>query len=246
MAQKKKIGSPAQLEIRQCETSLSAERFRDMLETLVSTEPAFNNSFLMGKYAEGLRIGGLDQHGDILIRHHAVAEGKTVHLQFRLGDASLVAKIYGYFGSELKLVGPKDEGEDELFPNLGHFLYSLRMSKLKQSIIFADSAIESALDCGFDEYDEILEELVFLKLMNGFAKVHGYRGENKDRHRYLQAKRRHKHPHIVLHQGQKLRLPHRLHIRSLKFDTTLRLHFAALPRNRFLIGYVDEYSECPF
>ena len=246
MSQKKKNGSPAQLEIRQCETLLSAERFRDRLEVLVSTEPAFNNSFVMGKYAEGLRIGGLDQHGDILIRHHALAEGKTVHLQFRLGDASLVAKIYGYFGSELKLVGPKDEGEDELFPNLGHFLDSLRMSKLKQSIIFADSAIESALDCEFDEYDEILEELVFLKLMNGFAKVHGYRGENKDRHRYLQAKRRHKHPHIVLHQGQKLRLPHRLHIRSLKFDTTLRLHFAALPRNRFLIGYVDEYSECPF
>jgi hypothetical protein len=246
MAQKKKIGSPTQLEIRQCETPLSAERFRDRLEALVSTDPAFNNSFLMGKYAEGLRIGGLDQYGNILIRHHASAEGKTVHLQFRLGDASLVAKIYGYFGPELKLVGPKEEGEDELFPNLGHFLDSLRMSKLKQSIIFADSAIESALDCGFDEYDEILEELVFLKLMNGFAKVHGYRGENKDRHRYLQAKRRHKHPHIVLHQGQKLRLPHRLHIRSLKFDTSLRLHFAALPRNRFLIGYVDEYSECPF
>jgi len=151
MAQKKRTGSPTQLEIRQCETPLSAERFRDRLEALVSTEPDFNNSFLVGKYTEGLRIGGLDQHGDILIRHHAVAEGKTVHLQFRLGDASLVAKIYGYFGSELKLVGPKDEGEDELFPNLGHFLDSLRMSKLKQSIIFADSAIESALDCGFDD-----------------------------------------------------------------------------------------------
>jgi hypothetical protein len=245
MAQKKKVGSPGQLEIRQCETSLSAERFRDILETLVSTEPAFNNSSLVGKYAEGLRIGGLDQHGDILIRHHALAEGKTVQLQFRLGDASLVAKIYGYFGSELKLVGPKDEGEDELFPNLGHFLDSLRMSKLKQSIILADSAIESALDCGFDEYDEILEELVFLKFMNGFAKVHGYR-ENKDRHRYLQAKRHHKQPLVVLHQGQKLRLPHRLHIRSIKFDNVLRLHFAALPRNRFLIGYVDEYSDCPF
>jgi hypothetical protein len=246
MAQKKKIGSLAQLEIRQCETPLSAERFRDMLETLVSTEPAFNNSFLMGKYAEGLRIGGLDQHGDILIRHHAVAEGKTVHLQFRLGDASLVAKIYGHFGSKLTLVGPKDDGENEMFPNLGHFLDSLRMSKLKQSIILANSAIESALDCGFDEYDDILEELVFLKLMNGFAKVHGYRGENKDRHRYIQAKRHHKHPHVCLYQGQKLRLPHRLHIRSMKFDTTLRLHFAALPRNRFLIGDVDEYSECPF
>jgi len=120
------------------------------------------------------------------------------------------------------------------------------MSKLRHGIVFADSAIDSALDCGFDEYDEVLEELVFLKLMNGFAKVHGYRGENKDRHRYLQAKRHHKQPRIVLHQGQKLPLPHRLHIRSLKFDTTLRLHFAALPRNRFLIGYVDEYDECPF
>ena len=245
MAQKKKIGSPTQLEIRQCETPLSAERFRDRLEVLVSTEPAFNNSFLVGKYAEGLRIGGLDQHGDILIRHHTVAEGKTVHLEFRLGDASLVAKIYGYFGPDLKLVGPKDEGDDEPFPNLGHFLDSLRMSKLRQSIIIADSAIDGAMDCGFDEYDEILEELVFLKLMNGFAKVHGYR-EHKDRHRYLQAKRIHKRPHVALHQGMKTPLPHRLHIRSLKFDTVLRLHFAALARNRFLIGFVDEYSDCPF
>lgn len=245
MAQKKRIGSPTQLEIRQCETPLSAERFRDRLEVLVSTEPAFNNSFLVGKYAEGLRIGGLDQHGDILIRHHAVAEEKTVHLEFRLGDASLVAKIYGCFGPDLKLVGPKDEGDDEPFPNLGHFLDSLRMSKLRQSIIIADSAIDGAMDCGFDEYDEILEELVFLKLMNGFAKVHGYR-EHKDRHRYLQAKRIHKRPHVALHQGMKTPLPHRLHVRSLKFDTVLRLHFAALPRNRFLIGFVDEYSDCPF
>lgn len=245
MAQKKKIGSPAQLEIRRCETSLSAERFRDMLEGLVNTDPAFNTSFLMGNYADGLRIGGLDHHGDIVIRYHALPEGKTVGLEFRLGDAGLVAKIYGHFGSKLTLTEPKDDGENETFPNLGHFLDSLRMSKLKQSILFADSAIESALDCGFDEYDEILEELVFLKLMNGFAKVHGYR-ENKDRHRYLQAKRHHKQPRIVLHQGKKLPLPHRLHIRSLKFDTTLRLHFATLPRNRFLIGFVDEYSECPF
>ena len=245
MTQKKKIGSPAQLEIRQCETPLSAERFRNMLETLVSTDPAFNTSFLMGKYADCLRIGGLDQHGDIVIRHHALPEGKTVNLEFRLGDAALVAKIYGYFGSELKLIGPKDEGEDELFPNLGHFMDSLRMSKLKQSIILAESAIESALDCGFDEYDEVLEELVFLKLMNGFAKVHGYR-ENKDRHRYLQAKRHHKDPRISLYLGQKVQLHQRLHIRSMKFDSVLRLHFATLPRNRFLIGFVDEYTDCPF
>ena len=58
MAQEKKTGSPGQLEIRQCETPLSAERFRDMLEELVNTDPAFNTSFLMGKYADGLRIGG--------------------------------------------------------------------------------------------------------------------------------------------------------------------------------------------
>jgi len=245
MAQKKKIGSRAQLEIRQCETPLSAERFRDMLETLVSTDPAFNTSFLMGKYADGLRIGGLDQHGDIVIRHHALPEGKTVNLEFRLGDAALVAKIYGHFGSKLTLVAPKDDGENELFPNLGHFLDSLQMSKLRNSIVFAESAIESALDCGFDEYDEVLEELVFLKLMNGFAKVHGYK-ENKDRHRYLQAKRHHKDPRISLYLGQKVQLHQRLHIRSMKFDNVLRLHFATLPRNRFLIGFVDEYTDCPF
>lgn len=246
MTPKKKTAAPCRLEVRQCETPLSAERFHDMLEALVSGEPAFNNSFLMGKQADDLRIGGLDQYGDIVIRYHALPEGKTVKLEFRLGDAALIAKIYGHFGSKLMLTGPKDDAENEMFPNLGHFLDSLRMSKLRHSIVFADSAIESALDCGFEEYDEILEELVFLKLMNGFAKVHGYRGENKDRHRYLQAKRHHKDPRIVLHEGQKLRLPHRLHIRSLKFDIVLRLHFAALPKNRFLIGYVDEYSDCPF
>ena len=246
MTPKKKTAAPCRLEVRQYETVLSAERFRDMLESLVSTDAAFNTSFLMGKYADGLRIGGLDQHGDIVIRYHALPEGKTVNLEFRLGDAALIAKIYGHFGSKLTLTGPKDDGENEMFPNLGHFLDSLRMSKLRYSIVFADSAIESALDCGFDEYDEVLEELVFLKLMNGFAKVHGYRGENKDRNRYLQAKRHHKDPCIVLHEGQKLRLPHRLHIKSMKFDNVLRLHFTTLPRNRFLIGFVDEYTDCPF
>ena len=246
MAQKKKTGSLVQLEIRYCETPLSGERFRDMLEELVNTNPAFNTSFLMGKIAEDLRIGGLDQHGDTVIRYHARPEAKTVTLEFRLGDAAMIAKIYGYFGTKLTIVGPKDEGADELFPNLGHFLDSLRMSKLRQSIVFADSAIESAIDCGFDEYDDVLEELSFLKLINGFAKVHGFRGDHKDRHRYLQARRHHEQPHISLHLGQKVRLVHRLHIRSHKFDTTLRLHFAALPRNRFLIGYVDEYPECPF
>ena len=95
MAHKKKTGSPGQLEIRQCETSLSAERFRDMLEALVSTEPAFNNSFLMGKQADDLRIGGLDQYGDIVIRYHALPEGKTVNLEFRLGDAALVPRFTG-------------------------------------------------------------------------------------------------------------------------------------------------------
>jgi hypothetical protein len=99
MTPKKKIGSPAQLEIRQCETSLSAERFRDMLEGLVNTEPAFNASFLMGKQADDLRIGGLDQYGDIVIRYHALPEGKTVKFEFRLGDAALIAKLYGHFGS---------------------------------------------------------------------------------------------------------------------------------------------------
>ena len=246
MSQKKKIESPGQVEIRHCATSLSAERFRDRLDDLVHSDPAFNASYLLGQRADGLRIGGFEQYGDILVRHHTRPEGKTVDLEFRLGDAALIAKIYSHFGNELVLTGPKEETESDLFPNLGHFLDSLRVSKLRHSIFFAESAIDSALDCGFDEYDEVLEELVFLKLMNGFAKVHGYRGENKDRHRYLQAKRHHKQPCIVLHQGKKLPLPHRLHIRSLKFDTTLRLHFATLPQNRFLIGFVDEYSDCPF
>ena len=62
MAHKKKTGSPGQLEIRQCETSLSAERFRDMLEALVSTEPAFNNSFLMGKQADEALLQTFNQH----------------------------------------------------------------------------------------------------------------------------------------------------------------------------------------
>ena len=81
MTAKKKTAAPCRLEVRQCETALSSERFRDMLEALVSTDAAFNTSFLMGKYADGLRIGGLDQHGDIVIRYHALPEGKTVNFR---------------------------------------------------------------------------------------------------------------------------------------------------------------------
>lgn len=243
MPNKKRIPGSG-LQIRRYSTSLAAGEFNYHVNRIVHGDQIFNLCFLTEAREDWMRIGGVELHGDIAIRHYKLPDTNIVTVEFRNGDTALADRIIQQLGGELEPAPPRPDSDENPFENLAHFLETLKECKLKRKIIISDSAIESGLECVFDEYDEVVQELHFLSIMESMAKYPGFK-EHKDRPRYLQAKERHKRPFVALHEGAKVQLVHRIHIRSAKYDNFLRIHFAHLPRNRYLIGYVDEYCDVP-
>ena len=243
MPNKKRIPGGG-LQIRRYSTALSAGEFNYHIDRMVNGEPMLNPCCLTQARADWMRISGLELHGDIAIRHYKLPAENIVTVEFRKGDVAIADKIAELLGDELQPAPPRSSLVDNPFENLGHFLETLKDCKLKRKIIIADSAIESGLECVFDEYDEVVQELHFLSIMETMARHHGFK-DHKDRPRYLQAKESHKRPIIALHEGAKVKLTQRIHIRSANYDNVLRIHFSTLPRNRYLIGFVDEYCDVP-
>ena len=67
---------PTKLQIRAYDCKLTAQRVKRALLKLVESSPAFNESWLLGEFDIGSRIGGLNQYGDIIVRHRTVLRGK--------------------------------------------------------------------------------------------------------------------------------------------------------------------------
>ena len=143
----------------------------------------------------------------------------------------------------LKPVKPTYMGEGEDHAGIAYFLESVRRQAIGQTVLIADSAIESAHDCGFEEYDSIFEEFRFLRDIRRIVKTTGFVNQS-ELARFLQSRRKHPKPVICMHEGKKTPLVYRICVPSDRFSTTLRIHFARLPEHRFLIGYLDEYEEC--
>jgi hypothetical protein len=79
----------------------SAAESKATLQKVVEANPAFNTSFLNGEWAEDSRIGGLDQHGDILIRHRSERAKHELTIEHRAGDELLIVEIITAFGMAL-------------------------------------------------------------------------------------------------------------------------------------------------
>lgn len=234
---------PSRLISREFATRLDADAYRARIEEIVHTRPAFNSSFLIGECAGSLRIIGFEQVGDLLARHVRLPEGNRVTIQHRQGDQALADDLIGDSGLALKPTKPPKMGAEDDYDSLAYFLESVRREEIGQTVLIADSAIESAHDCGFDEYDSVLDEFRFLRDIRKIVKTTGFVDQDKLT-RFLQSRRKHRKPIIALHEGKKIPLVHRICVPSDRFSTTLRIHFARLPEHRFLIGYLDEYEEC--
>ena len=74
---------PTKLKIRTYACRASAARVKAGLEKLVETSLAFNESWLLGEFDEGSRIGGLRQHGDIIIRHTSRRPKSELTIEYR-------------------------------------------------------------------------------------------------------------------------------------------------------------------
>ena len=103
---KRDLSSPLKLVLRTYACSELCTLFALRLGELIEGARAFNGCFLLEEHGWLYRIGGMDLHGDILIRHETQADGFTVTIEHRAGDEGLVRELEQEMG---KVLAPAPE-----------------------------------------------------------------------------------------------------------------------------------------
>jgi hypothetical protein len=227
------------LQLDRYTTTLTPTALRQRLEEATATDPMLNDSFLTESPHGGLIVSGFRQHGDIVIALAGESHRQTAIVEFRKGDRALVTQLLGRLGRDFRKARPSPATEFLPFENLAQFLQFLRRSPIGKRIVIAESAIDSALLCGSEAMTEFVEALDFVK-DSAELRPSDPSADIEKRIRLNEFRTRHRRPFVTLHEGRKLRLPHRLKVPHPQGGPALILHFAPLPRNRHLLGYIAE------
>ena len=230
---------PTKLQIRAFDCKLSALKIKQGLEKLVEGSPAFNDSWLLGEFNIASRIGGLNQFGDIIVRHAKGRTKSTLTIEHRAGDAALAKEIESAFGRHLTPKAPRMIKGNKRPEGMAYFFEMIQRGKLKNRVVIADAVIEEAHDLNFDDYREVRNKLEFLAVMPRLGTLQSSL-DSRIQRVYKETNRVHACPRVCLHEGQRVALPHRFDAISAKHDLILTLHFAKLPGYRVLVGWVEE------
>jgi hypothetical protein len=232
--------TPTKLQIRAYDCKLTAQKVKRALLKLVESSPAFNESWLLGEFDIGSRIGGTQQYGDMIIRHRTVTRGKhELTIEHRAGDEALAKEIVASYGKHLTPKAPKLLKGKKRPRGMAFFLEMIRSSRLRKDLIITDAVIEEAHDLNFDDYREARSKLEFLGMVPRLGVLHS----NLDKRiqvAYKECSQVYACPKICLYQGKKLALPHRVNVISAKHDYILTLHYAKLSGMKMLVGWVEE------
>ena len=230
---------PTKLKIRAYECRASAQRIKEALQKLVESSLAFNESWLLGEFDEGSRIGGLRQHGDIIIRHYARRPKSELTIEYRAGDEALALVIEAMLGKFLTPKAPRMATGSRRPAGLAYFLEMLRLNPVKRSLLIADAAIEEAHDLSFSDYKQAYAELNFLELVPKLGTLQ----ESLDvriQKAYKEAMVRHPDPRVCLYEGKRVFLRYRYRIFARNKRDILVVHFARMAGGRVLVGWVEE------
>lgn len=226
-------------------TTMQPTTFRTLIEEAVAREPLLNGSFIVGDDPALFRITGMDQRGDILLSHcdfSGVDLGTRLALRYRRGDQALLDRLIVALGMDLKPVPRAPQGC--VLPHegrtVGHVLLEIAAKLAPSGLRILPSAIESGLDCQWDDEAEIRTELALLAAIPTLLLQGGEEAPRKMQrvHQLLQG-----YPPLmaIRHHQQTLPLRHRMHLLAEDGQTTLRLHFARDPWSEgFMVGWVDE------
>jgi hypothetical protein len=232
---------PTKLKIRAYACKASAARIKASLEKLVETYLAFNESWLLGEFDEGSRISGLNQHGDIIVRHTSRRPKSELTIEYRAGDEALALVIEATLGKLLAPKAPRMATGSRRPAGLAYFLEMLRLNPVKRSLLIADAAIEEAHDLSFSDYKQARAELDFLELVPKLGTLQ----ESLDvriQKAFKEATVRHPDPRVCLHEGKRLFLRYRYRIFARNKRDILVVHFAKLTGFRVVIGWVEELA----
>ena len=232
--------APTKLQLRTYACKLTARKVKQGLLQLVESSPAFNESWINGEFDVGSRIGGLNQYGDIIVRHMTSARGKhELTIEHRAGDEAMAKEIEAAFAKHLTPKTPKTVRGKKRPQGMAYFFEMIRNSSLKKDLIIADAVIENAHDLDFDDYREAREKLGILSMVPRLGSLQSSLDVRIQRI-YKEATQVHTKPKFCLHEGQKVALRHRLVVIPTKHDRAMTLYFAKLPGHKILLGWVEE------
>ena len=230
---------PTKLQIRAYDCKLTAQKVKRALLKLVESSPAFNESWINGEFDIGSRIGGLNQYGDIIVRHTSRRPKSELTIEYRSGDEALALVIEATLGKFLAPKSPRMATGSRRPAGLAYFLEMLRLNPVKRSLLIADAAIEEAHDLSFSDYKQARAELDFLELVPKLGTLQ----ESLDvriQKAYKEATVRHPDPKVCLHEGKRVFLRYRYRIFARNKRDILVVHFAKLPGFKVLVGWVEE------
>lgn len=242
-----KKSSPSAIRTACFRTTMPVAKFRALIEAAVAQDPVLNGSFVVGPDPSLFRVMGMDQHGDILLSHcnfKGVNLGVRVSLRYRLGDQAVLDRLVAALGTDVEPVpcGVKGTVLPHEDRSVGHLLLELSSRKLPGGCEILPTAIESGLDCLWDDESEIKRELALLASIPRLLSQGGPEAA-EHQHRVNQLLQTYAPVMSIRHRGRTLPLRYQMHLPSEDAQTVLRIHFARDPETRgFLVGWVDEYD----
>ena len=226
---------------RTLDSKLSGKALRALMERALELDPAFNESYLHGEDNDRFRVGGLDQQGDMVLATYKQGRAYRTEVYFRRADRTKFDALLNLLTDDAKLRAKpsSDEEESEV---LGFIRRAKRLS-LAGRVIFAESAIESALDCTFAEVDQLIGFMVNLDRvaehrLNGTPT--GMDGEIE----HFLIDRRPNRLVQVRHEGELIALENEVCLIGNDAECHLKVHFTWLPdKKAHLVGWFTESSE---
>lgn len=230
---------PTKLVLRTFTTDLPARKVKHHLMDLVETSPLFNTSFLNGEWDEDSRIGGLDQHGDIILRHRTERGKRELTIEHRAGDEPLVVEIVSMFGKSLtRRITPPVPGLNRP-RGMAYFFEMIQGNPLKSKVLVTDAVVEAAHDLRFEDYRVARRALDFLARLREIKRT--YLTQDKETQiAFHMAQVNHPDPKVCLHEGKKVFLRNQISIKPDIDAPNLTMHFTRLPKGKILVGFVEE------
>jgi hypothetical protein len=236
---KRDPSTPLRLQLRTYACTEPEAAFGLRLNQLLETCPALRSSYLVEAGGGTVRLGGMNQFGDVLIRPERHGEDFLVRVEHRAGDGGLVLAME----HELRdVLTPRPNAPSPIknrLPGMASFFQMIQEQPLGRKVIIADSTIESALGLDFSGYREArheLEILARLQTLRGTRPTESRKNERRhhpEMDRYPEAK-------VCLFHGKKVWLPYSVTAHETTGGRGLTMHFTLLPTGKPLVGWVEE------
>jgi hypothetical protein len=230
---------PTKLVLRTFTTDLPAGEVKRQLLELVEKSALFNSSFLNGEWDEDSRIGGFDQHGDIIIRHRTERAKRELTIEHRAGDEPLVVEIVTALGKALTRRPTLPVPGMNRPKGMAYFFEMIQGNPLKSKILIADAVVEAAHDLRFEDYRMARRALDFLARLREIKRT--YLTQDKETQiAYHMAQVNHPDPKVCLFEGKKVFLRNQISIKPDIDGPNLTMHFTRLAKGKILVGWTEE------